>query len=63
MPTIGFQCSIRNSIFLVPGSACAYLIFLTGTTGGARVKNMSGVNFSRLNAKKLQIFPFWGYLL
>ena len=33
---------------------CTYLIFVTGTTGGACVKKLPGVNFYRFNAKNWQ---------
>ena len=42
---------------------CTYLIFVTGMTGSACVKKLSGVKFSRLNTKNCIFHTFLGYLL
>ena len=48
--------SFQTSIITVQ----AYLIFVTGTTGGACVKKfLSVVNFSRLGEKNANIFDFF----
>ena len=40
-----------------------YLIFVTGTTGGARVKNSVRCKFFQIERAELHILNFLGYLL
>ena len=39
------------SLYVSTSLSLSFLIFVTGTTGGARVKKIAGVNFYRFNAK------------
>ena len=39
---------------------CTYLIFVTGTTGGARVKNSVQCKIFQIERGKMHILHYWG---